>query len=68
MKLIAEAEEFAPLITFLLSAPANYITGQTIAVDGGVTSTLFIISGVAESVARQLSSSAVRTLVACGRR
>ena len=37
---IAQAQEFAPLVTFLCSAPASYITGQTIAVDGGLVAGL----------------------------
>ena len=31
------AEEFAAVATFLLSAPAGYITGSTLRVDGGST-------------------------------
>ncbi|PZR59526.1 MAG: hypothetical protein DLM50_01485 [Candidatus Meridianibacter frigidus] len=38
---IAEPEEFAPLVAFLCSAPASYVTGQIIAIDGGLTPTLF---------------------------
>jgi 3-oxoacyl-[acyl-carrier protein] reductase len=33
----ATPEEFAPLVTFLCGAPASYVTGQTIAIDGGRT-------------------------------
>jgi 3-oxoacyl-[acyl-carrier protein] reductase len=38
---IAQPEEFAPLAVFLCGEPARYITGQTIAVDGGLISGLF---------------------------
>jgi 3-oxoacyl-[acyl-carrier protein] reductase len=34
---IGTPEEFAPLVLFLAGAPAGYITGQTILVDGGLT-------------------------------
>ena len=37
----AEPAEFAPLVAFLCGAPASYITGQTIAIDGGLVSGLF---------------------------
>ena len=37
---IAEPEEYAPLVAFLCSAPASYVTGQTIAIDGGLTGSL----------------------------
>ena len=37
MHRIAQPEEFAPLVAFLSSAQASYITGQTIAIDGGLT-------------------------------
>jgi 3-oxoacyl-[acyl-carrier protein] reductase len=37
---IAQPEEYAPLVAFLCSAPASYVTGQTIAIDGGLTSSL----------------------------
>jgi 3-oxoacyl-[acyl-carrier protein] reductase len=33
--------EFAPLVTFLCGAPASYITGQTIAIDGGYIKSLY---------------------------
>ena len=33
--------EFAPLVTFLCGEPASYITGQTIAIDGGYIKSLF---------------------------
>lgn len=38
---IAQPEEFAPLAAFLCGEPARYITGQTIAVDGGLITGLF---------------------------
>jgi len=40
MKRIATPEEFAPAIAFLCSQPASYITGQTLAVDGGLIGSL----------------------------
>lgn len=38
---VAEPQEYAPLVAFLCSEPARYITGQTIAVDGGLQRGLF---------------------------
>ncbi|HLI96426.1 MAG TPA: SDR family oxidoreductase [Candidatus Baltobacteraceae bacterium] len=38
---VAQPSEFAPLVTFLCGEPARYITGQTIAVDGGLIAGLF---------------------------
>ena len=38
---VAEPEEFAPLVTFLCGEPARYITGQTIAIDGGLVRGIF---------------------------
>ncbi|HKU69118.1 MAG TPA: SDR family oxidoreductase [Candidatus Baltobacteraceae bacterium] len=38
---IARPKELAPLVAFLCGEPARYITGQTIAVDGGLISGLF---------------------------
>ncbi|HEX4386280.1 MAG TPA: SDR family oxidoreductase [Myxococcales bacterium] len=40
-KRAATAEEFAPLVTFLCSDPARYVTGQTLSIDGGLTAGLF---------------------------
>lgn len=40
MKRLGEPEEFAPLVVFLASDQARYITGQTICVDGGLTRTI----------------------------
>jgi 3-oxoacyl-[acyl-carrier protein] reductase len=37
----ASAEEFAPLVAFLCGEPARYVTGQTIAIDGGLIAGLF---------------------------
>lgn len=38
---VATPEEFAPMAAFLCSEPARYVTGQTIAVDGGMIKSLF---------------------------
>jgi 3-oxoacyl-[acyl-carrier protein] reductase len=38
---VASPPEFAPMVAFLCSEPARYITGQTIAVDGGLVASLF---------------------------
>jgi 3-oxoacyl-[acyl-carrier protein] reductase len=38
---VAQPEEFAPLVAFLCGESARYITGQTIAVDGGLIPALF---------------------------
>ncbi|MGA8575323.1 MAG: SDR family oxidoreductase [Candidatus Cybelea sp.] len=38
---IASPEEFAPMVAFLCSEPARYVTGQTISVDGGLVRGLF---------------------------
>src|SRR5579864_9472142 len=40
LKRLGEPEEFAPLVVFLASDQARYITGQTISVDGGLTRTI----------------------------
>ncbi len=37
----AMPEEFAPLVAFLCGEPARYVTGQTIAIDGGLIKSLF---------------------------
>jgi len=33
---VATPQEFAPLVAFLCGTPASYVTGQTIAIDGGL--------------------------------
>jgi len=38
---IATPQEFAPMVAFLCSEPALYVTGQTISVDGGLVRGLF---------------------------
>lgn len=38
---VATADEFAPMTVFLCSAAASYVTGQTIAVDGGLVAGTF---------------------------
>ncbi len=38
---VATPEEFAPMVAFLCGEPARYVTGQTIAVDGGMIKSLF---------------------------
>jgi 3-oxoacyl-[acyl-carrier protein] reductase len=38
---LATPEEFAPLVAFLCGAPARYVTGQTISIDGGLVRGLF---------------------------
>jgi 3-oxoacyl-[acyl-carrier protein] reductase len=38
---IASPQEFAPMVAFLCSEPARYVTGQTISVDGGLVRGLF---------------------------
>jgi 3-oxoacyl-[acyl-carrier protein] reductase len=37
----ASPEEFAALVTFLCGEPASYVTGQTIAIDGGMVAGTF---------------------------
>ena len=37
-KRVGQAQELAALVTFLSSEKASYITGQSIAVDGGISS------------------------------
>jgi len=38
---VAAPEEFAPMVAFLCSEAARYVTGQTIAVDGGLIKSLY---------------------------
>jgi len=38
---VATPDEFAPMVVFLCSRPAGYVTGQTIAVDGGLIRSLY---------------------------
>lgn len=38
---VATTEEYAPLVAFLCGESAKYITGQTIAIDGGLTRGIF---------------------------
>ncbi len=37
---VASPEEYAPMVAFLCGVPASYVTGQTIAIDGGATQSL----------------------------
>jgi len=41
MKRAAAPDEYAPLVVFLCGAPAGYVTGQTISIDGGFTAGVF---------------------------
>jgi 3-oxoacyl-[acyl-carrier protein] reductase len=38
---VATPAEFAPMVAFLCGEPARYVTGQTIAVDGGLIKSVF---------------------------
>jgi 3-oxoacyl-[acyl-carrier protein] reductase len=38
---VATPDEFAPMVAFLCGEPARYVTGQTIAVDGGLIKSLY---------------------------
>ncbi|MEO7201486.1 MAG: SDR family oxidoreductase, partial [Candidatus Tumulicola sp.] len=38
---VATPEEFAPMVAFLCSQAASYITGQTIAIDGGLIASTY---------------------------
>jgi 3-oxoacyl-[acyl-carrier protein] reductase len=38
---VATPAEFAPMVAFLCGEPARYVTGQTIAVDGGLVKSLY---------------------------
>lgn len=38
---VATPEEYAPMVAFLCGQPASYVTGQTIAIDGGLIKGLF---------------------------
>ncbi|HTX56398.1 MAG TPA: SDR family oxidoreductase [Candidatus Acidoferrales bacterium] len=38
---VATPAEFAPMVAFLCGEPARYVTGQTIAIDGGLTKSLY---------------------------
>ena len=38
---VATPAEFAPMVAFLCGTPASYVTGQTIAIDGGLIKSLF---------------------------
>jgi len=38
---VASPDEFAPMVAFLCGEPARYVTGQTIAIDGGLIKSLY---------------------------